>query len=363
MTNANTKLRADCPRYRLRSASATAPAAHWASWADALSVASHCSASHDTVGERGRDWIFGRVAQEPWTGVVSSVDQVGLSCRHAVDHHLTQQLNLANGSMAGSTTPLPPSSSTFRRPQCLPSHLLPIRPNCGPATSEVLCGTPTSPEFQLQPSIFMTTVLQRVRLPLGVTEAICECGGFLDTLARHRAACPETGRLRSRAVGPERTLARVCREAGAVVRQNVKLRDMKRAVEVLASGLPQQHGAQLPVDTTIWSALTTCGRACTNAAVVNGAALTKARRDSQVKYAELAQGARVVLAVETGGRWSEEAASFAADLASARCREAPPDSRRSAMLAWRRRWTPTLPVSCNRAFASFPGSRDSVTSS
>ena len=56
-------------------------------------------------------------------------------------------------------------------------------------------------------------------------------------------------RLKSRAMPTERTLARVCREAGAVVRSNVKLRDInipvsatdKRAIEVLAMGLPLHH--------------------------------------------------------------------------------------------------------------------------
>ena len=51
-------------------------------------------------------------------------------------------------------------------------------------------------------------------------------------------------------------MARVCREAGATVRCHAKLRDMnvavsaqdERAVEVLASGLPIHHGAQLTVD-------------------------------------------------------------------------------------------------------------------
>ena len=60
----------------------------------------------------------------------------------------------------------------------------------------------------------------------------------------HRAACPRSGRLRSRALGTERSLARVCREARAIVRCNTKLRDMsvhvpahdERAIEVLASG-------------------------------------------------------------------------------------------------------------------------------
>ena len=50
--------------------------------------------------------------------------------------------------------------------------------------------------------------LERLRLPIHVTEARCLCGAPLD------------GRLKSRAVPTERTLARVCREAGAVVRSN-----------------------------------------------------------------------------------------------------------------------------------------------
>ena len=76
---------------------------------------------------------------------------------------------------------------------------------------------------------------------------------------RHRAACPRSRRLRTRAAATERTLARVCREAGTTVRFNVKLRDKdiavdandERAIEVVASGLPLQHGAQLAVDTTL----------------------------------------------------------------------------------------------------------------
>ena len=79
---------------------------------------------------------------------------------------------------------------------------------------------------------------------------------FSDVRGQHRAACPRSGRLRSRAVPFERTLARLCREAGATVRRNARLRDMnisvpvtdERAIEVLASGLELNHGAQLAVD-------------------------------------------------------------------------------------------------------------------
>ena len=63
-------------------------------------------------------------------------------------------------------------------------------------------------------------------------------------------------------MAPEKTLARVCREAGATMRCNAKLREMnvevaatdEREIEVLASGLPLHHGAQLAVDITVRSA-------------------------------------------------------------------------------------------------------------
>ena len=89
---------------------------------------------------------------------------------------------------------------------------------------------------------------------------------------------PLSGRLRTRAVAPERTLARVCREAGAIVRTNVKLRDMniavraddERCIEVVASGLPLFHGAQLAVDITLRCALTSRGEPRTGAAREDG---------------------------------------------------------------------------------------------
>ena len=87
----------------------------------------------------------------------------------------------------------------------------------------------TGPEFKVEPHLFRTLVLERLRLPLPVTEAFCECGSPLDVWGRHRAACPRSGRLRARAVGPEPSLARVCREAGATVRCHAKLRDMNVA--------------------------------------------------------------------------------------------------------------------------------------
>ena len=77
-----------------------------------------------------------------------------------------------------------------------------------------------------------------------------------------------------------------------MVRTNVMLRDMNITVsardewkvEVLASGLPLNNGAQLAVDVTLPSALKACGAPATNAARVDGVGFTQARRDKELKY-------------------------------------------------------------------------------
>ena len=147
------------------------------------------------------------------------------------------------------------------------------------------------------------------------------------------------------------------------MRCNAKLRDMnvrvhandEQSIEVLASGLVMNHGAQLAVDITLRSAVTANGRACPNATTVDGAVLTKARLDKENKYAELVESDRcqlLVVGIETGGRWSNEASSFIEGLAASRAREAPVALRFSSFLALRKKWCRMLSVSC-RAFCGF----------
>ena len=81
----------------------------------------------------------------------------------------------------------------------------------GPGSADVFLGCPTGLEFKLQLVVFRTLALERLRLPLQVSEVACVCGTRLDSRGRHRAT--------------ERTLTRVCREAGATVRCNTKLRE------------------------------------------------------------------------------------------------------------------------------------------
>ena len=141
------------------------------------------------------------------TEVVSSHDQHGKSCALARDLlFLLSAPNQVSGNMAGSTTRLPLPNSTSGRHWYLLSRPLLTR---------------------------LTCALILAQLPA-------------------RAACPRSGRLKSRAQAPERTLARVCREAGATVRFNGMLRDMNvtvaatdhRGIEVFASGLPLQRSME-----------------------------------------------------------------------------------------------------------------------
>ena len=106
-----------------------------------------------------------------------------------------------------------------------------------------MSGAPTAPEFAIEPLEFRTLLLERLRLPLPLAAADCEgCGARLDVRGAHRAACMRSGRIKRRATPTEIALTRVCREAGAVVQTNVRLRDMnlsvpaadERRLEVLA---------------------------------------------------------------------------------------------------------------------------------
>jgi len=205
--------------------------------------------------------------------------------------------------------------------------------------------------------------LERLRLPLPLTEATCEgCGQALDVRGLHRAACNHSGRIKKRATPTERALARVCREAGAVVRVNAFLKDMNlnvhaadmRRIEVLAQSLPCRNGVQLAVDITLRSVLTASGDARPRAADEDGVVADGARRDKEEAYPELLAARRcalVVVALETGGRWSSEAAAFVEDLAYARSRDAPAALRSAVAAAWQRRWVRLLSTACANAFA------------
>ena len=114
-------------------------------------------------------------------------------------------------------------------------------------------------------------------------------------------------------------------------------------------------GQQLAVDTTLVSPLSGQGQPVRRGGQVAGAALAVARRRKEWAYPELVRAHRcrlVVLAVEVGGRWSDEAASFIRSLARARALEAPARLRPSVVSALVARWSAQLTHAAMTAFAS-----------
>ena len=148
--------------FGLRSASRTAPAACWASWANALPMIqarlpaiAHCCTSILQVAPRG---CVGELLE---TSRV--LDLSGFIGR-------PNWVHVRAGARSPPVTVVDPGE--WHADQ---AHL---RSHSGPGSSAVMCGAPTSPEFTLQPPVFRTAVLERLRLPLDIIEASCLCGGF-----------------------------------------------------------------------------------------------------------------------------------------------------------------------------------------
>ena len=125
-----------------------------------------------------------------------------------------------------------------------------------------------------------------------------------------------------------------------------------RRLEVVADGLPLFHGTQLAVDTTMVSTVRADAAPRRQCAERDGAALDQARRTKERTCPELTgehgRARLVVLACETGGRWSEESHSFLRQLA-ARARSG--EMRAAARRAWFRRWFTALACCAAQAFA------------
>ena len=220
----------------------------------------------------------------------------------------------------------------------------------GPFASRFLTTVPVSSALSYPCHFFRVLLLRRLRLPLPLAERTCRRRRLLDCFGDHRAACARSGALRGRGCPLERAAARVCREAGARVTPNTHLADLNlqvdrvddRRLEVVANGLPLWVGQQLAVDTTLVSPLSGQGQPVRRGGRVAGAALAVARRRKERAYPELVRAHRcrlVVLAVEVGGRWSDEAASFIRSLAHARALEAPARLRPSVVGALVARWS------------------------
>ena len=122
--------------------------------------------------------------------------------------------------------------------------------------------------------------------------------------------------------------------------------------KLVKSGWPKRDW---PKSVSSCGVLSSEGEPHPHAADVDGAVLLEARRDKERTYPEVvaARSCRlVVVAIETGGMWSEEAVEFTTQLAFAKAREVPAYMHWPAVYAWQRRWTRMLSTVCALSFAA-----------
>ena len=252
------------------------------------------------------------------TGKDSRSDPHGQSCAMASDLQSTLRVNQASGNTAGSFGLLP-SPTRFSEK----TSMLSCRNCCSPSSHWHTC--------VVAPLLFRVLLLERLHLPLPVTEAVCSCGATLDRKGNTKLRVPQ--RLKRRATPVKRVVARIFREAGARVRFNALVQDMnvgvpsaaERRIEVLAQDLPCFGGGSA-----------CCGHHPSVPLAQHRRATPKRRKRQRASAAtssegkttcpELVRSGRcrlVVLAMETGGRWSEETVSVIHQLAITRAWEVP----------------------------------------
>ena len=154
----------------------------------------------------------------------------------------------------------------------------------------------------------------------------------------------------------ERIWAKIFREAGARVQENVMLRDIClpgvsvtdcKQIETEATGLPVCSGVQAAVDSTCVGPLRADGRPWNRADIEPELSIARAEAQKKATYSELVDSPSVrllTLACETGGRWSDTCAEVVRWLAAARPRSAPQYLQVSARRTYEARWWALLSI-------------------
>ena len=360
----------------LMSATILAAPAYWSSWADTLPVLqahlpelthqileqlnTHSQASPALQAAADAARTLAATGWEPptWAAIASSQTQAPAPPPAPAEGPIARGWQHKASTTAHARlkaelfTAIPPASQAL------------VTSQSGPFASRAFTTIPYTNDFAYPSHLFRILLLRRLRLPLPRFARTCRCRRTFDSLGDHRAACAQSGVLRSRGGPLERAAARVCREAGARVTTHTRLADLNvqhvqhiddRRIEVIANGLALCGGAQLAVDTTLVSPLTRAGAPRRRAGRFAAAALHDARKAKERTYPELVRNSRcrlVVLGIEVGGRWSEEAAAFITNLARAKTRDTPAPLRHAATASLISRWTAFLTHAALSAFAA-----------
>ena len=223
---------------------------------------------------------------------------------------------------------------------------------------------------------FQLNLRRRLRLPLLLDRQTCPARHTdregrlapvaLDAYGDHMASCMLTGRVKGRATPLEKTLARVCKEAGGRVLPSRPLSQMRigvppsdhRNIEVYVCGLDCFNGAPLVLDATMVSPLQCNGNPHPRAEIEPGIRMQKRVEKKEETYPELVAASErgelkfMILPCEVGGRWGDTWFELIRVLAKEKALRAPKLLRRSAEFAWSQRWWNMLSVAAQASFAS-----------
>ena len=350
----------------LRSAARTAQAAYWASWMDALPVlAAKCP---DLAASAVRD--------------LSHEDGPSAACLQEANDARNQLITLGTQGVPtwaeAVAGPEPPQRSNSEdddddfdrgwQSYATSAHETNfaesvVKPICdGPRRALMLSqggsggawlrAIPSEAVFQMRAARFQVALRRRLRWALPLAQGICRgrsCKRQLDQKGDHAASCAISGLLKLRSRPFEKVWVRILREAGIRIRENVLLRDTgvevdpadRRNIEIVATGLPMEHGIPVAVDATMVSPLHADGSIYDRADSVPGIALHRARRAKAETYPELAASPQLRLltvAIETGGRMNGEARALLKTLAAQRAESEPLAMRSAIARSFRRRW-------------------------
>ena len=137
--------------------------------------------------------------QNSWTRSQDSHLQLGMLWRWEPDH--------LHGNPRRTSPELPAQVGSTRPPHeqsvntetvfttMTESERAMVRSQGGPGAGAPFTVCPTGVKTRIDPHLFRTLLLRRLRLPLSMSKRICRCGHPLDSRGHHRAACARAGVL------------------------------------------------------------------------------------------------------------------------------------------------------------------------
>ena len=214
----------------LRSAKRCAPAAFWASWADALPMIAE---RNPAVAAEVVDQLS---SQEPLQGCLQELRAASVLLDMQGFQLRPSWVELRDGKRPPECSARDPGEwphgwqywassildSRFRKLSMLAGQSAAreahLRSHSGHNAGCALSHAPTTPEFTIQPHLFQVLLRERLRLPLFLTESTCSgCHKPFNTLRYHHTAYSHSKRIQKRATPIEESAEKLALESSSTL--------------------------------------------------------------------------------------------------------------------------------------------------